>query len=116
MKASTSGIEVRNSPGETLRHAAGHDQLLRAMAAAHAAIAVGLEDRADAFLLGRVDERAGVDDHHVGLVRRSGVSAMPALCRWPAMISESTRFFAQPSETSPTFTMVGRRSCRATVG
>ena len=55
--------------GEPLRHAAGDDQLLPAMAALQAAVAVGLEDGGDAFLLGRVDERAGVDDHHVGGVR-----------------------------------------------
>jgi hypothetical protein len=54
--------------GETLGHAAGHDQLLRVVAAMQAPALVGLEDGADAFLLGRVDEGAGVDDHHVGRV------------------------------------------------
>ena len=69
MKASTSGMDVRSSPAKPLRHATGDNQLLGAMAAAHAAIAIGVEYRADAFFLGRVDEGAGVHDHDVGLVR-----------------------------------------------
>ena len=35
----------------------------------------------------------------------SGTTLMPAWCRWPTMISESTRFFAQPSETRLTLAM-----------
>ena len=60
------GQRFRQFLGETLRHAAGHDEFLRVMAALQAAVAVRLQDGRDAFLLGRVDERAGVDDHHVG--------------------------------------------------
>ena len=53
---------------EPLGHAAGNDQLLVAAALAEAALAMRLEDVADRLFLRRVDERARVDDHHVGLV------------------------------------------------
>jgi hypothetical protein len=53
--------------GEPLGHAAGDDQLLLLAALGHAAVLVHLEDVADGFLLGGVDEGAGVDDDHVGL-------------------------------------------------
>jgi hypothetical protein len=53
---------------ETLRHAPGDDELLAGAALLHAAGLVGLEDVVDRFLLGRVDERAGVYDDDVGLV------------------------------------------------
>ena len=52
---------------ETLRHAAGDDELLFLAALLHAAVLVHLEDVADRFLLGRIDERAGVDDDDVRL-------------------------------------------------
>src|SRR5688572_15967068 len=35
----------------------------------------------------------------------SGITAMPAWCRWPTMISESTRFLAQPREMRLTLIM-----------
>jgi hypothetical protein len=38
------------------------------MTAVHAAVLVRFEDGRDAFFLGRVDEGAGIDDHHVGFV------------------------------------------------
>ena len=60
-----------------------------------------LVDRVDALLLGAVDKGTGVDDEHVGELA-SGVIGMPAAWRWPIMISESIRFFAQPSEIRPT--------------
>ncbi len=53
--------------GKTLRHAAAHDQLLAGFFA-QAALLVRVEDCVDGFLLRGVDERAGVDDEHVGLV------------------------------------------------
>src|ERR1035437_11113969 len=40
----------------------------------------------------------------------SGITRIPAWCRWPIMISESTRFLAQPSEMRLTVSMKwGRR-------
>src|SRR4051812_6341060 len=35
----------------------------------------------------------------------SGITCMPAWCRWPIMISLSTRFFAQPREMRLTLIM-----------
>ncbi len=57
-----------------LHQAARHDQLLRL---AGLLVRGHFENRVDRFLLGRVDETAGVDDEHVGLVRVGG-ELMPA--------------------------------------
>ena len=54
--------------GESLRHAAGHDELLLLAAFRHAPVLVNFEDVPDGLLLGGVDERARVDDHDVGLL------------------------------------------------
>ena len=56
--------------------AAGHHQLL---AAAVGLVLGQLEDRVDRFLLGPVDERAGVDHQHVGLGRVLGQLVAGAL-------------------------------------
>ena len=61
-----------------------------------------IEDRVDRFLLCRIDERAGVDDQHVGLLRIA-VICMPCCSTLPSMISASTRFLAQPRLIMPTF-------------
>ena len=52
---------------EPLAHAARHDELLLLAALLQPLVLVHFEDVADRLLLGRVDERAGVDDDHVGL-------------------------------------------------
>ena len=53
--------------GKALRHTAGDHQAL-ARAFLHAPLFVGIEDGLDGFLLGGIDERAGVDDEYVGVV------------------------------------------------
>ena len=58
-----------------LGHAAGDDEL----AAGGLLLELGhLEDRVDGFLLGAIDERAGVHHQHVGL-RRVGGDLVPIL-------------------------------------
>ncbi len=49
-----------------LHHASRHDQLLRA---AGFFVLGHLENGVDGFLLGRIDEAAGVDYQHVGVAR-----------------------------------------------
>jgi hypothetical protein len=46
----------------------------------------------------------------------SGMTVMPAWCRWPTMISESTRFLAQPREMRLTLIMRGNERPRAGSG
>ena len=58
--------------GKALRHAAADDQPLPRPAAREPAVLMRLEDRLDRFLLRGVDERAGVDDEHVGILRGGG--------------------------------------------
>ena len=63
-------VDLRNLRAQlvaiALRHAAGDDEAL----ALAVLLELGhLEDGVDRFLLGLVDERAGVDDEHVGVGR-----------------------------------------------
>src|SRR5882762_7834794 len=46
----------------------------------------------------------------------SGMTAMPAWCRWPTMISLSTRFFAHPREMRLTLIMVAIKTKARRVG
>ena len=75
--ASISGISALQLVAIALGQAAGHDQPL---AGAVLLVPRHLENRVDRFLLGRVDERAGVDDEHVGL-RRVLRQLVPRLLR-----------------------------------
>ena len=61
-----------------------------------------LEDGVDRFLLGLVDEGAGVDDEDVGVGGIAG-ELMSACWASPSMTSESTRFLGHPRETIPIF-------------
>ena len=55
--------------GKALRHAPGDDQFLMRLFPAQPAVLMGFKDRADGFLLCRVDEGAGIDDQHIGCIR-----------------------------------------------
>ncbi len=57
--------------GKPLRHAAADDEPL-ARPALHSTLLMRLEDRFDGFLLRGVNERAGVHDQHVGILRGGG--------------------------------------------
>src|SRR5476649_419902 len=101
MKASTSGIEARNSPAKRCamqpatisfcarwRRCIPRSRLALRMAPMLSSLAASMKEQVLTII---TSASSGL-----------GVSAMPALCKWPAMISESTRFFAQPRETRPT--------------
>jgi len=62
----------------TLGKAPSHHKLLPRLGTVQTA-AMGLQDRPDALLLGRIDESAGVDQHDVGLVGLGGEFVAVAL-------------------------------------
>ena len=68
MKASTSGIEPGRSLEKRWDMQPATISFCSRAALAQAALLVDLEDVADRLLLGRVDERAGVDDDDVRLL------------------------------------------------
>ena len=75
------------------------------MARPEAFVVGHFQDSVDGFLLGGVDEAAGVDDEDVGLVGMGGELMAAGGCSWPIMTSLSTRFLGQPRLINPT---VGR--------
>ena len=93
--------KFRQFLAEPLRETAGNDQALPAIL--RLAQFGRFQDGVDALLLRGVDERAGIDDHHVGLGGVVG-DFHAALRSEPSMISASTRFLAQPREIKPTRT------------
>ena len=58
--------------GKPLGHAPGDNQLLARLLFAKAPVLMGFENGIDGLLLGRVDERTGVHNEHVGFVRLGG--------------------------------------------
>lgn len=64
--------QTRQLLGKTLRHAAGDDEFLAAVAFAQSPVAVCFKNGVYAFLVGRIDERTGVYNEHVRLARFRG--------------------------------------------
>ncbi len=62
-----------------------------------------LDQRVDRFLLGRVDEAAGVDEHDVGLVEVARCRSAPRSASCATYRSLSTVFLSQPSVMTETF-------------
>ena len=63
------GHDAGKFAGESLRQATGDDDFLALAIRVAAASVHGTEDGVDGFLLGHVDERAGVDDEDIGEFR-----------------------------------------------
>ena len=63
------GHDAGQLGGEALRQTSGDDDFLALSIRIAAAAVHRAEDGVDGFLLGHVDERAGVDDEHIGEFR-----------------------------------------------